>query len=434
MTTSSPPRTLFGHPPGLTVLCLTQTWAEFSFFGLQALLVYYLIHQLQMPQATASLVYGIYGATAYFSPVLGGYLADRLLGRTRSIILGGSLMMFGHFALAFEPLLYVGLGLVAVGNGLFLPPLAVQIAALYTESDSRRPQAFSLYYMGTNLGGLLSPIVCGTLGETLGWHWGFAAAGIGMLVGMGIYLVFRSHLPVDPALQTRSASTREPLTEQDRINLRILLAIGASVVLFRVGYEQSGNIIALWIDQQTDRHIQWFGRTLEIPATWFQSINPLLIITLTPVLMHFWRKRAELAGPPNLPRRMALGCLFASVASLLMVAAAWIHTSTGQAVSPWWVVAYFVALTLGELHVIPIGLSLFGTLAPLTIASVIMGSWYIAKFLGSLAAGVMGTTWQTIPHELFFMIGAAATLFAALALYWIGRTPARAAEPLPMRG
>jgi len=420
MTASSSPRTLFGHPPGLTVLCLTQMWAEFSFFGLQALLVYYLIHQLEMPQATASLVYGFYGASAYFSPVLGGWVADRWLGRTRSIILGGVLMMFGHFALAFEPLLFVGLGLVAVGNGLFLPPLAVQIAALYTESDSRRPQAFSLYYMGTNLGGLLSPIVCGTLGETFGWHWGFAAAGFGMLIGMAIYLLFRSHLPPDPALQSRIDRTREPLTAQDRINLRVLLAIGLSVVLFRVGYEQSGNIIALWIDQQTDRQVNLFGRALEIPATWFQSINPLLIITLTPVLMHFWRKRAQLLGPPNLARRMAFGCVLASIASVLMVAAAWMHTATGQPVSPWWVVAYFVALTLGELHVLPIGLSLFGTLAPLTVASVIMGSWYIAKFLGSLAAGVMGTTWETIPHELFFMIGAGATMLAALALYWIG--------------
>lgn len=431
--TTSPPRTLFGHPPGLTVLCLTQMWAEFSFFGLQALLVYYLIQQLGMPQASASLVYGFYGASAYFSPVLGGFIADRRLGRTRTIILGGVMMMCGHFALAFEPLLFVGLALVALGNGLFLPPLAVQIAALYEDSDSRRAQAFSLYYMGTNLGGLLSPLVCGTLAETFGWHWGFAAAGFGMLLGLVIYWQFRSHLPQDPALQQRSvqpsgAHQREPLTAQDRSNLRVLLAIGASVILFRIGYEQSGNIIALWIDQQTDRHIQLFGRALEIPATWFQSINPLLIISLTPFLMHFWRKRAASFGPPNLARRMALGCVLASVASAFMVVAASINTSTGLPVSPWWVVAYFVALTLGELHVLPIGLSLFGTLAPLTIASVIMGSWYIAKFLGSLIAGIMGTIWQTIPHELFFMIGTAATLLASAALFWIGKSEERRTE------
>ena len=438
MTTSSSaassPATLFGHPPGLTVLFLTQMWAEFSFFGLQALLIYYLIHQLAMPQATASLVYGIYGATAYFSPVVGGYVADRILGRTPAIILGGVLMMFGHFALAFEPLLYVGLTFVAVGNGLFLSPLAVQIAALYTESDSRRAQAFSIYYMGINLGGLLAPIVCGTLGEKYGWHWGFAVAGVGMLVGMAIYLFFRSHLPPDPALQSSTTHVRQPLTEQDRINLRILLAIGASVILFRVGYEQSGNIIALWVDQQTDRNIHLFGRALEIPATWFQSINPLIIILLTPVLVHFWRKRAESVGPPNLARRMAFGCVLASIASAVMVVAAWVHTSTGHPVSPWWVVAYFVALTLGELHVLPIGLALFGTLAPLTVASVIMGSWYIAKFLGSLVAGVMGTTWETIPHELFFMIGAGATLLAALALYWIGRVQSHAPEAVATHG
>src|SRR6187551_3190850 len=168
-----PARTLFGHPPGLTVLFLTQMWAEFSFFGLQALLVYYMTKHLGFGQSKSSLIYGLYGAAAFFSPFFGGLIADRWLGRTVSVIAGGVLMMLGHFAMAFEPLLFPALALVALGNGLFVPSLAVQIGGLYAPDDARRAQAFSLYYMGTNLGGLIAPIICGTLGEKFGWHWGF---------------------------------------------------------------------------------------------------------------------------------------------------------------------------------------------------------------------------------------------------------------------
>ncbi|MEP7242738.1 MAG: peptide MFS transporter [Gammaproteobacteria bacterium] len=415
--------TWFGHPSGLTVLFLTQMWAEFSFFGLQALLVYYMTQRLGMSQPAASLVYGIYGGSAFFSPLIGGFLADRILGRTRSIVAGGVLMMLGHFAMAFEPLLYPALALVALGNGLFIPALAVQVSGLYAEGDGRRAQAFSLYYMGINLGGLLAPLVCGTLGEKFGWHWGFAAAGVGMLIGLLIYWAFYAHLPPDPIISRIARHERARLSIGDRSAIRLLFIIGLIVILFRIGYEQSGNIIALWIQGQTDRHVELFGRAVEIPATWFQSINPLLIILLTPFLMRLWGQRAERVGTAHLMRRMGLGCAVATAASLAMVVAALVHSTSGLPVSPWWIVAYFVLLTIGELHVLPVGLSLFGTLAPMQIASVVMGAWYIAKFLGSVVAGVMGTLWLVIPPEAFFGIGAASTLLASAALYWMGREP-----------
>jgi len=163
-------RTLFGHPPGLVVLFTTQMWAEFSFFGLQALLVYYMTKQLGFAQAQSSLIYGAYGAAAFFSPFFGGLIADRWLGRTASVISGGVMMMFGHFAMAFPALLFPALALVALGNGLFIPPLAIQVGGLYADDDPRKAYAYSAYYMGINLGGLLAPLVCGTLGELYGWH------------------------------------------------------------------------------------------------------------------------------------------------------------------------------------------------------------------------------------------------------------------------
>jgi POT family proton-dependent oligopeptide transporter len=398
------------------VLFLTQTWAEFSYFGLQAMLVYYMTQQLELPQAQASMIYGTYGACAFFSPFFGGIISDRWLGRTRSVVLGGLMMMFGHFAMAFESLLFPALALVALGNGLFIPPLAVQVARLYKDGDARRDQAFSAYYMGINLGGFTAPLLCGWLGETYGWHWGFALAGVGMLVGLVVYLGFRSHVPPEEPRAAAAAAQRTPLSATDRKSIMTLLGVMAVVVLFRIAYEQSGNTIALWVSDRTDRSL---GGWL-IPATWFQSINPLIIILLTPFLMAHWRRRKEAGHEPNLFRRMALGCALAGLASIVMIAAAYAYNANGV-VSALWVVGYFVLLTLGELLVLPIGLSLFGNLSPVQIASMMMGAWYIAKFIGSLAAGFIGTLWLTIPAELFFAIGAVSTFLAALILFWMGR-------------
>nr|WP_240454618.1 peptide MFS transporter [Caulobacter sp. 17J65-9] len=415
----------FGHPRGLTVLFLTQTWAEFSYFGLQAMLVYYMTQQLALPQAQASLIYGIYGACAFFSPFFGGIVADRWIGKTAAVVIGGTLMMAGHFAMAFEPLLFPALGLVAVGNGLFIPPLAAQVARLYEDGDTRRDQAFSAYYMGINLGGFLSPLLCGYLGETYGWHWGFALAGVGMAVGLVTYLVGRRHVPGDESAKRERSARRPPLTRDDRRAVLALLGVMAVVVLFRIAYEQSGNTIALWIADRTNRELAIGDWSWRIPATWFQSINPLLIITLTPFLMGHWQRRREQGHAANLFGRMALGCAITAAACVVMVLAA-IDYRLGGPVSALWVVGYFVLLTLGELLVLPVGLSLFGNLSPAQIASTMMGAWYIAKFLGSLSAGFIGTLWSTIPAEWFFAIGAGSTLLASLILLVMasGRTPA----------
>ncbi len=414
-------RTLFGHPPGLAVLFFTQMWAEFSYFGLQALLVYYMTQRLGFPQAKSSLIYGAYGAAAFFSPFFGGVIADRWLGRTRSVILGGGLMMCGHFAMALPALLFPALALVAIGNGLFVPPLAVQVGALYADDDPRKAHAFSAYYMGINLGGFLAPLVCGSLGEFVGWHFGFAAAGVGMLLGLVLYIACRATLPPEPA--RRGATALQPrvrLAGQERRDLALIAVLIGVVVLFRIGYEQSGNVIALWVAHDTDRAIELFGARLTIPATWFQSLNPLLIIALTPVLIQIWRVMEKRRGSANLFWRMSLGCVVSSLALMVMVAAAMDHAARHAPVSALWVTGYFLLLTIGELMVIPVGLTLVSELAPASAAAMAMGGWYIAKFLGSLAAGVMGAWWGRIPDTLFFAIGALSVLAGAGALWRLG--------------
>ena len=420
-TKSPPARTLFGHPPGLTVLFTTQMWAEFSFFGLQALLVYYMTKQLGFPQAKSSLIYGAYGAAAFFSPFFGGMIADRWLGRTPSVIIGCTMMMLGHFAMAFEALLFPALVLVALGNGLFLPPLAIQVGSLYADDDPRKAYAYSAYYMGINLGGLLAPLVCGTLGELYGWHWGFAAAGVGMAVGLAIYCSFLRLLPPEPRkaeLAAEEAPAAVPVIRQHVVTLILMVAM---VVLFRIGYEQSGNVIALWVSDFTDRSLGRFT----IPATWFQSINPLLIIVGTPILIRFWRRRRAQETTSHLLRRMAIGCVIAALAMLVMVLAAIASGPGGARVSSLWVFAYFVLLTLGELFVIPVGLTLIESLAPVRFASMAMGAWYIAKFLGSLLAGFMGAYWQVIPASTFFSLGMGSTMLAAVCLYTMARVLGR---------
>ena len=414
-------RTLFGHPPGLTVLFTTQMWAEFSFFGLQALLVYYMTKHLGFPQAKSSLIYGVYGAAAFFSPFFGGLIADKWLGRTASVIIGGAMMMFGHFAMAFEALLFPALALVALGNGLFIPPLAIQVGSLYADDDPRKAYAYSAYYMGINLGGLLAPLVCGTLGELYGWHWGFTAAGVGMAIGLVIYCSFLRLLPPEPDRALLAAEAQADAAPLIREHVAILLLMVAMVVLFRIGYEQSGNVIALWVSDFTDRSLNVFGLRRTIPATWFQSINPLLIIIGTPIVIGFWRRGKAKETVPHLLRRMAIGCLIASVAMLVMVFAALDSGPHGARVSSLWVFAYFGLLTLGELFVIPVGLTLVESLAPVRFASMAMGGWYIAKFLGSLLAGFMGAYWLVIPPWMFFAFGMTSTLVAAACLHGMAR-------------
>jgi len=412
---AAPERTLFGHPPGLTVLFLTQMWAEFSYFGLQALLVYYMTQQLGFSQARSSIIYGAYGAAAFFSPFLGGIIADRWFGRTRSVTIGAALMMSGHFAMAFEPLLFPALALVALGNGLFLPPLAVQVGGLYRDEDPRKSTAYSAYYMGINLGGLLAPLVCGSLGELVGWHWGFAAAGVGMAIGLGIYLTNLRRLPPEPN-RAASRASRAEVSRADLPRLALLAAVVAVVILFRIGYEQSGNVIALWVLQQTDRSLPLPGGAVIVPATWFQMINPLLIIVLTPLLIHHWNRGPDRALPATLMRRMSIGCVISTGSMLVMVLAALVWQRDGQPVSLWWAVCYFVLLTIGELLVIPVGLALVDIVAPTALAATAMGAWYIAKFLGTLGAGLIGAYWGTIPPALFFLIGAASSAVAAVLL------------------
>ena len=412
----------FGHPRGLTILFLTEMWEKFSFFGMRALLVYYMIKQLAIPQAHASLIYGGYAAFAYFTPIIGGLIADRLLGRRKAVIIGGSIMALGHFCMAFEGLFYPALGLIALGNGLFLPSLPSQVHTLYAPGDPRREYAYNVYYVGINVGAVLAPLVCGTLGEVYGWHYGFAAAGVGMCLGLLIYITGGKYLP---RVEDRVVRVEPQIAEKDVSALRrvaVVIGVICAVVVFRGAYEQMGNTVAIWIDASVSRRVT---AALQIPSTWFQAVNPLLVFLLTPLLLAVWRWRSQ-PGQPNAPlRRMAIGAFTVAGAYVLLALVSHESTLTGTPAHWGWVVAFFLIYTTGELFILPTGLALFGRIAPRTLAATVMAFWFSGSFAGNLFAGGVGTLWNRLHEVAFFSLTAAVAAVSGVMLLTMER-PARA--------
>ena len=398
----------FGQPRGLTVLFLTNMWEQFSYFGMRALLVYYMTKQLLIGQAQSSFIYGTYTACAYFTPIVGGVIADRYLGKRKAVIIGASVMALGHFMMAFETLFYFALGAIALGNGLFLPSLPSQVGDLYRREDPRRGWAFNIYYVGINIGGFLAPLICGTLGELYGWHYGFGAAGIGMVAGLLIYLSGQKYLPAE---RPRHVAANDEVRQGfDRQTILLLLGIGLSVTVFRAAYEQIGNTVALWADSGVDRAAGAF----EIPMTWFQSLNPLFVMLMTPPLLAYWRRHAHKETQGSLVRRMAFGSLVVGSAYLLLAGVA---AASGAALAGWvWLALFFLVLTFGELFILPTGLGLFARLAPAHLGATTVASWFLVIFSGSLTAGLVGTLWSSFQPSSYFLLLAAIAAVAALLL------------------
>jgi POT family proton-dependent oligopeptide transporter len=402
-------QTWFGQPRGLTILFLTEMWEQFSYYGMRALLVYYMTKQLLLGQEKASFIYGIYTAVAYFTPIFGGIIADRWLGKRRAVIIGGSIMAAGHFMMTFEPLFYPALATIAIGNGLFLPSLPSQINDLYRPDDPRRGWAYNVYYVGINIGGFLAPLVCGTLGEFYGWHWGFGAAGVGMLTGLLVYVFGARYLPHQGRIARKAPPLHEPARSQ-RSTFVLLFAIGVAVTVFRGAYEQVGNTVALWADVGIERTTS----LMSIPMTWFQALNPLLVIVMTPLLLARWRREAAARRQQSSMCKMATGALIVAAAYLLLAIVA--SVAEPSRASWAWLVLFFAIFTLGELYILPTGLGLFARLAPVGFGATTMAAWFLAIFSGSLTAGVVGALWSSTTHARFFVLLAVISLFAAAIL------------------
>ena len=432
---------LFGHPRGLAFLFTTEMWERFSYYGMRALLVLYMTKYVLLParadnviglaglksvleavfgplevQPLASQIYGIYTALVYLTPICGGLLADRLIGQRRMVIVGATLMAIGHFLMAVEPLLLFALLALILGNGAFKPNISTQVGFLYAPGDHRRDRAYSIFYVGINIGAFLAPLVCGTLGEKVGWHYGFAAAGVGMLIGLSIYLYAAPLLPPDALQKVRAApAARQALDRNEWAGVLAILALFIPTALFWATYEQAGNTIALWADANTDRSINLFGLTAEIPTTWFQAFNPFMIFAFTPFVVALWSRQAARGSEPLTITKMALGCFGVALSYLLLAPVAW-QAGTGKA-SWLWLLAFFVILTVGELYLSPVGLSLVTKIAPIRILSMMMGMWLATSFVGGFLAGWLGSYWNRMAKPEFFLMIAAIAACASAAIF-----------------
>ncbi|MBC7879973.1 MAG: peptide MFS transporter [Anaerolineae bacterium] len=441
--------TLFGQPIGLYVLFFTEMWERFSYYGMRALLTLYMVNYLSKPeigagvlgysaiqnffgnpsaQALSSQIYGNYTALVYLTPFLGGILADRIIGQRKTVVLGGVLMACGHFLMAIESFFFPALLLIILGNGCFKPNVSTQVGGLYPQGDPRRDGAYGIFYVGINLGAFFAPLVCGTLGQTMGWHYGFSAAGIGMVVGLIVYIAGQKYLAPDNLMEMKAnqlagKTEKQPLTRSEWVRIGGLMALCVLNVFFWAVYEQQGNTIALWADKLTDRHI--FGTSWEMPSTWFQSVNPFFIFAFTPFLTLLWNQQASRGKETPTVNKMALGLFFVALSYMVMFFSAKTLTGTNLT-SAWYLIGFFVFLTIGELYVSPVGLSLVTKVSPPRIVSMMMGLWFLSVFGGNSLGGNLGTLWEKMPKENFFLLMTGIALATSLAI-WAFSSPLKKA-------
>ncbi len=438
---------MFGHPPGLQTLFFTELWERLSYYGMRALLVLFLVDNVNggfgMSDATAGAIYGLYTAMVYMSGLPGGWIADRVLGLRQSVFVGGIIIAFGHFSMAIpsQATFFIGLLLIIIGTGLLKPNVSALVGDLYPEGGARRDAGFSIYYMGINIGAFLGPLICGYLGQTdgFGWHWGFSAAGIGMVFGVIQYRLGYNRLgnagaiAVDP--KVRSASVRQLMffgggiaavgvigvvlkltgivaigistvanglglfialvailyfayllvlgdwapDEKKRIGLIFILFLASAT--FWAGFEQAGSSMNLFADRLT--RLSVMGR--EFPSSWFQSVNPFFIIMLASVFawLWVWLKHRE----PSIPAKFGIGLLLMGIGFFVL---AWASTfaSVENKVSPAWLIMTYFLHTCGELCLSPVGLSSVTKLSPKPLVGQMMGMWFTGTALGNLIAGI----------------------------------------------
>ena len=407
------------------MLFFTELWERFAYYGMRALLILYLIDTatggLGWSQERASRLYGWFIGLTYLTPVAGGWLADRFLGTNRSLLVGGAILTFGYLSLALgtRPSFYTGLALVVIGTGFFKPNVHTMVGQLYQPGDPRRDSGFTLYYMGINLGAFFGPLVCAWLVVRYGWSYGFAAAACGMAIGVAFYFWARGQWLRNVGLSPRARpvaagpSSQPALTPAERQRIAAIGLITVFVVVFWLAFEQAGSSLNVFAAHRTDRAagewLVWLVPNGEIPAAWFQSINPFFVLLLAPVVAGIWQRLGERA--PSTPAKMVLGLILLGLAYTLMVAGA-AQSDHGSRASPWVLVGFYLVYTVGELCFLPVGISFVSQAAPPRLASMLMGLWLTANFVANLIGGYLAGMVQRIERgEVFRVLGGQADFF-----------------------
>jgi POT family proton-dependent oligopeptide transporter len=415
------------HPLGLYLILFTEFWERFSYYGMRSLLIIYMTRELSFSTHAAGTIYGLYTGLAYLTPVVGGYLADRYMGQQKAIVWGGVLIALGHLMMAFGelPFFYAALCLLVLGTGFFKANTAVLVGALYAHDDPRRDDGFSLFYLFINIGGLFAPLVCGTLVGRGHWHLGFGAAGIGMVLGLAVFMRYRSVLGEHglsvraPAAEQALAATQTKLTrvEWHRILALVILALAGNVTLW-AAISQTGSSMALFADRETNLAIP--GLAWSLPASYLQAIGPLFIIMGVPAFTLVWRALSRRQREPNTPQKFILGLMFVA-GGFAVLAYAGSQVDDGLKVSMGWLILASLLHTCGELCVSPVGLSLVTRLSPARYASGLMGLWYASLALANGVGGELAAHYDNLTKTQLFVIPAAALSCSAIILMFLTR-------------
>lgn len=434
MTAAADDRAFIGHPKGLGYLAFTEAWERFSYYGMQSLLVLYLAKYLLVGgnadrvalfgpfsrlygglegAALASAIFGTYASLVYFTPMLGGMVADRWIGKKRAVIAGALTMALGHFLMAFDVSFLFALLALIVGNGLFKPNLASQIGALYAPDDLRRADAFQIYYIAIASGVVFSPLIVGSLGEKMGWHWGFGAAGIGMIIGLGIYLAGQRHLPAEHMVaRRRDAAAADPMTVADWRMFGVVLLLVPVLALALIPNQEIFNAYLLWGDRDFD--LEFMGAKL--PTTWLITLDAITSTALMAAVVVFYRWYGKRRAEPDEFGKMVIGCGFVALGMLCLYLAA-ATQSPGGKIGLFWPVAFHVINSIGFAHVMPVALALFVRLAPRQIASTVVGIYSMAFFAATALTGWISSRFDTMAPTRFWLLHAALAGLAGLA-FW----------------
>ena len=451
------------NPHSLTTLFFTEMWERFSYYGMRALLVLYLVNSQNYSESDALHIYAVYTGLVYLTPLIGGYLADRFLGSQKAIFIGGLTMMIGHFLMAFPNFLYLAIGMLIIGNGYFKPNISSLLGRLYKPDDVRRDSGFSIFYVGINLGAFLAPLIVGYVGETINWHYGFAIAGFGMLAGLiQFYIGQNKIIKEDISSQSKKLNPADwgIITLVSVINLPLILVIlelnqiindfffeilailiiliffyfitkkkqlltvkkdikriayigilSIFVIFFWVGFEQAGGSLTLFANNSVDRNFLGFV----IPASFFQSINPLIIILIGPMIANFWLSVDRSKNKINTSQKMGLGLLLLASGFFLIML---VNNSSETSISLWWLVGVYFLHTMGELCLSPIGLSMVSKVSPKKIASLMMGFWFLSSAVANFTAGKLPAILESNNLDLFTFLSVS-SLVAGLVLILI---------------
>jgi proton-dependent oligopeptide transporter, POT family len=410
----------FGHPRGLATLFFTEMWERFSYYGMRALLMLYMVGSVQQPglgfgERTAAQIYGIYTMAVYLAGMPGGFIADRWLGHYRAVLWGGIIIAAGHFSMAIPglPFFYTGLGLIVIGTGLLKPNVSSMVGALYDKEDQRRDAGFSIFYMGINLGAFIAPLVTGWLGQKIDWHLGFGAAGVGMILGLIQYVAGKKYLrAVTEAKGDDNAvvAVHAPLTRADYARIAAAVILTLFALLFWAGFEQAGSSLTLFADRATRLTVLGF----EYPSSLFQSVEPLFVILFSPVFAWMWIRMGRME--PSSPAKFTMGLVLLAFSFLLIVPAARMFEATAIRVSPAWLIGLYFLQAMGELALSPVGLSMVTKLSPARLVGFMMGVWFFATAMGNYVAGWAAGFLEDRPFSQVFFAAFASVGVAALIL------------------